>query len=144
MPTCPKLNALEDAFVAIRGFQDDKGLYIDVTPKALVIPRQLRFVAHRLLNAVKQPDVFNNNPNATRDLGIVKDVVESIYLTSAGAWFLTTELGTGGNGLMFQERMAPEFSTDNDFDTKNYKAGTIERYNFGWDNPRGIFGNNGP
>jgi hypothetical protein len=136
--------SLEDAFISIRGLQDDKGLYADIVPKDLIIPRQLRFTAHRLLNAVKQPDVFNNNPNAMKDMGIIKGVVEDIYLTSAGAWFITTELGTGGNGLIFQQRMPPEFAQDNDFDTKNFKAGTIERYGQGWDNPRGIWCNNGP
>jgi phage major head subunit gpT-like protein len=70
--------------------------------------------------------------------------VESIYLTSPGAWFLVTDNGMSGDGLIYQERMAPEPVQDNDYDTRNFKAGMIERYQFGWDNFRAVYGSNGP
>jgi hypothetical protein len=55
-----------------------------------------------------------------------------------------TDTGMSGEGLIYQERMAPEPIQDNDFDTRNFKAGIIERYAFGWDNWRGVYGSNGP
>ena len=136
--------SLEDALISIRGYTDDKGLYVNATVRCLAIPRQLRFTATRILKASGQPDTFSNNPNAIKMLGAVPDMVESIYFTSAGAWFLLVDLGPGGKGMIFQNRMPPEFDRENEWDTKNFKAATVERYAFGIDNPRGVYCNAGP
>jgi hypothetical protein len=136
--------SLEDGMILTRGFQDDKGLFADVHVKCLVIPRQLIYVATRILKSPYQSATANNDINALKYSGAIPEIVESIYLTSPGAWFLVTDTGMSGEGLMYQERMAPEPVSDNDFDTRNFKAGIIERYAFGWDNPRCIVGSNGP
>jgi hypothetical protein len=53
-------------------------------------------------------------------------------------------VGGGGRGMIYQERMPIEFMQDNDFDTKNFKAAYVERYTFGWDDPRCIWVVPGP
>lgn len=136
--------ALEDGMISIRGFQDDKGLYADVHVKCLVIPRQLLYTATRILKSPYQSQTANNDINALKYTGAIPTIVESIYLTSPGAWFLVTDAGMSGYGLIYQERMAVESVQDNDFDTRNFKAGMIERYAAGWDNPRGVYASNGP
>ena len=136
--------SLEDGMIAIRGFQDDKGLFADVHVKCLVIPRQLLYTATRILKSPYQSQTANNDVNALKYTGAIPEIVESIYLTSPGAWFLVTDTGMSGEGLIYQQRMAVESVQDNDFDTRNFKAGMIERYAFGWDNPRAIYGSNGP
>lgn len=136
--------SLEDGMIAIRGFVDDKNLFADVHVKALVIPRQLLYTATRILKSPYQSGTANNDVNALKYLGAIPTIVESIYLTSPGAWFLVTDNGMSGDGLIYQERMAPEPVQDNDYDTRNFKAGMIERYQFGWDNFRAVYGSNGP
>jgi phage major head subunit gpT-like protein len=136
--------SLEDGMIAIRGFVDDKDLFVDVHVKCLVIPRQLLYTATRILKSPYQSQTANNDVNALKYTGAIPEIVESIYLTSPGAWFLVTDTGMSGEGLIYQERMAPEPVQDNDFDTRNFKAGIIERYAFGWDNFRAVYGSNGP
>ena len=41
------------------------------------------------------------------------------------------------------ERVANEFTQDNDFDTENAKAKAYERYSFGWTDWRGLYGSPG-
>lgn len=139
-------SSLEDACIAISGFTDDKGLFIGVKPKSLIVPRQQRFNAQRILKSVYQPGTANNDINALRVTNSIPDgVVESVYLTAPNAWFVRTDCGGNvGNGMIFQNRKAPEFQRDNEFTTKNLMAGTVERYAFGWGDPRGLFGSNGP
>src|SRR5208282_788560 len=136
--------SLEDGMIAIRGFVDDKGLFCDVHVKCLLIPRQLLYTATRILKSPYQSGTANNDLNALKYTGAIPEIVESIYLTSPGAWFLVTDNGNSGDGLIYQERMAAEAITDNDYDTRNFKAGMIERYNAGWDNFRAVYGSNGP
>jgi hypothetical protein len=134
--------ALEDGMIAIRQFKDAYGLFADVHVKCLLIPPQLLYIATRILKSPYQSGTANNDLNALKYTGAIPEIVESIYLTSPGAWFLCTDSGMSGYGLIFQERMAPESVQDNDFSTRNFQAGMIERYAAGWDNWRGIYGSN--
>ena len=138
-------SSLEDALISIRGYTDAKGLFMNVKAMSLVVPRQETYNAIRLTKSVYQPGSANNDINATKWVTAVPEgFIESVYLTAPHAWFLRTDAGGDGHGLIYQNRMSPEFAQDNDFDTKNFKAGTVERYAAGWDNPHAIFGVNGP
>jgi hypothetical protein len=134
--------ALEDGMIAIRQFKDDYGLFVDVHVKCLVIPPQLLYTATRILKSPYQSGTANNDLNALKYTGAIPKIVETVYLTSPGAWFLCTDTGQSGYGLIYQNRMAPESVQDNDFSTRNFQAGMIERYAAGWDNPRGVYGSN--
>ena len=132
----------EDALIAIRGFTDDKGLYINVKPRSLIVARQEWFNAIRLTQSTYQPGTANNDVNATKATNAVPEgVIESVYLTSPHAWFIRTDAGGDGHGMIYQERTPIKFFSDNEFDTRNFKAGAMERYTAGWDDPRGIWGN---
>ena len=137
--------SLEDALIAIKGFQDDKGLFIDVKPKSLIVPRQEEWNALRLMKSVYQPGTANNDINATNYANAVPGgTVVSVYLTSPHAWFLRTDAGLDSTGMIYQERESIEFFDDNEFDTRNMKFGSYERYSGGWSDPRCLWGNNGP
>ena len=137
--------SLEDGLIAIRGFLDDKGLFINARAKRLLVARQEVFNATRITKSVYQPGTANNDINAHRLLGSLPEgVVESVYLTAPHTWFILTDAGGDGHGLIYQEREAPFMFTDNDFDTLNFKAGAMERYTGGWDDPRGLWVNPGP
>ncbi len=137
--------SLEDALIAIAGFTDNNGLFINVQAKSLIVPRQEFYNATRIMKSIYQSGSANNDINAIKFQGVIPDgIIQSVYLTSPHAWFVRTDCGGDGYGMIFQQREDVQFFNDNDFDTRNEKAGSMERYAFGWDNPRGLFAVNGP
>ena len=135
----------EDGLIAIKGFTDDKGLFINVKAKSLIVARQEWYNALRLTKSVYRPGTADNDINATlMDASVPGGAIQSVYLTSPHAWFIRTDAGGDGKGLIYQERTPIKFFQDNEFDTRNMKAGAMERYTAGWEDPRGVWGNNGP
>lgn len=132
--------ALEQAVIDLMKFTNDRGLRINVMPKTLIVPVDLKFVAKRILESDKRVDTANNDMNALRQLGTFSDVVVTPYLTSASAWFIKTDVQ---DGLKHFSRRAPDFSRDNDFDTDNAKFKATRRDSFGWSDARGMFGSPG-
>jgi len=65
------------------------------------------------------------------------------YLTDPDAWFVTTDITEMGEGLIYQERLADEFASDNEFTTDNAQFKYYGRYAFSWLDPRGIYGSEG-
>lgn len=129
--------ALEDAFIAIKDFRDDRNLRIQVRPRDLVLPNELMFDAHRILRSDLQAGTGNNDTNAMKDMGSFPSIVTWDYLTTADAWFIVTDVD---EGLIRQERMAPKLEQDNDFDTKNARMSSVARYAGGWADWRGAYG----
>lgn len=137
--------SLEDAVIAIMGFQNDRGLLISVMPRKLLVARAEWFNATRILKSVLQNDTANNAINALRVTNSIPEgVAVNHYLTSPRAWFLRTNIPKEAGGLCLYQRMGIEFDQDNDFDTKNAKAASVERYSVGWGDPRCVYGVNGP
>jgi hypothetical protein len=134
--------ALEDALIAIMGFQNDRGLLINVMPRSLIVARQNWYNANRILKSVYTPSSANNAINAIVATNALPEGIHmNHYLTSPNAWFLRTNIQ---NGLKYYSRVGIQFDQDNDFDTMNAKAKGYERYSFGWTDPRAIYGVNGP
>jgi len=139
------LSGRQDGLIAIKGFTDDKGLFINVKAKSLIVARQEWYNALRLTKSVYRPGTADNDINATlMDASVPGGAIQSVYLTSPHAWFIRTDAGGDGKGLIYQERTPIKFFQDNEFDTRNMKAGAMERYTAGWEDPRGVWGNNGP
>jgi len=132
--------ALEQAFIDIEGFTDDRGLTIACKPKSLIIPRQLRFEAHRILKSDSRVDTPNNDNNALKDAGLFTNIVINHYLTDADAWFIRTDVP---DGMKYFERRGDQFEMDNDFDTENAKFKATSRYSFGWSDARALYGSMG-
>jgi hypothetical protein len=134
--------SLEDALIALMGFQNDRGLLINVMPRSLIIARQNWFNANRILKSVYTPGSANNDINVIKATNALPEGIHmNHYLTAPQAWFVRTNVK---NGLKYYERHAVSFDQDNDFDTMNAKAKGYERYSFGWTDPRAIYGVNGP
>jgi hypothetical protein len=137
--------SLEDAVVSIMGYQNDRGLFISVMPRALIVPRQEWFNANRILKSIYQSGSANNDINALRATNAVPEGIHvNHYLTAQHAWFLRTNISKEMGGLCLYQRSPVMFDQDNDFDTKNAKAASMERYSVGWGEPRCIYGVNGP
>ena len=133
--------ALEQAMIDIMGFEDDRGLKINVMPKTLIIPRDLVFIAERILKSTGRVGTNDNDINALKQMGkLPGGIVVNQYLTDADAWFIRTDLK---DALRHFERRGMQFGVDNDFQTENAMYKATERYSFGWSDWRGIFGSPG-
>ena len=134
--------SLEDALTALMGFQNDRGLLINVMPKSLIVARQNWWNANRILKSAYTPSTANNAVNVlVATNALPEGIVMNHYLTSPNAWFVRTNIQ---NGLKYYSRVGIQFDQDNDFDTMNAKAKGYERYSCGWTDPRAIYGVNGP
>lgn len=134
--------ALEDLTIQIMGVQTDRGLLINIMPESLHIARQEWYNANRILKSVLQSNTANNNINVLKATSAFpKGIKMNHYFTSPHAFFIRTNCP---NGMQFFWRDKPEFSQDNDFDTKNAKAASYMRFSVGCTDPRSIFGSNGP
>jgi len=139
LSTAADLNeaSLEDAIVAIAGFTDDAGLNIQVMPQTLFVPRQLMFIAERLLKSNLQPDTANNDINAIKNMGSLPGGFEvNHYLTDQNNWFIRTDVEDGGKFIERSEKTG----ADNDFGTSNYRHKHTKRFSVGCTDPRGYFG----
>lgn len=135
--------SLEDALVAIAGFTNDRGLNIQVMPRALVVARQNMFNAARILKSVLQNDTANNAINAIKALNSLPDgFIVNHYLTDTNAWFIKNQIPSG-SGFVFYERMPLTFDQDNDFGTKNALAASVTRFSVAVSDPRCYYGTSG-
>lgn len=125
--------SLEDACIALMGFTNDRGMFISCMPRKLIVTRNDWFNATRILKSLQQNDTGNNAINALRATNAIPEGCSmNHYLTSTGAWYLRTNITKEMGGLCLYQREPIMFDTDNDFDTKNAKAASMERYSVGW------------
>lgn len=133
--------ALEQAWIDISFFRDDRGLLIAVTPEKLILPVQLKWEADRILKTQGRVGTDLNDINAIKAEGLFPGgVVVNHYLTDNDAWFIRTDVK---NSLKYFERRADRFQTDNDFETSNARFKADSRYSFGWSDARGIYASPG-
>lgn len=133
--------SLEDALINIAGFTDERGLIIALRGMKLIIPRQLQFVAERLLVSNLRVGTADNDVNAIKSSGLLPEgYVVNDYLIDTDAFFIKTD---APNGFKHFERMALSTAMDPDFDTGNMRFKARERYSFGFSDPRAVFGSPG-
>ena len=133
--------SLEQAYIDIADFRDDRGLRIAVMPNKLIIPRQLTFEAERILKTAQRVGTSNNDINVLKQMGMFPGGIHvNHYLTDADAWFIKTN---AKNGLKYYERNGDEFGMDSDWDTENAKYKARFRCSFGWTDPRGAYASEG-
>lgn len=133
--------AIEDLTVQVMQAQNNKGLRISLMPQSLHVPVQYYYEANRILKSVLQNDTANNAINVLKAINVFpKGIKMNHYFTSATAWFIRTNAPAG---MKHFERDAIMFDQDNDFDTKNAKAASYERYSMGWSDWRALYGTAG-
>lgn len=131
--------ALEDACIAIDAYTNDRGLQMAIMAKKLVVTRQNRFVAERILASMLQNDTGNNAINALKSMNALPDgyCVNHYINGSPSHWFVKTN---APDGFKMMERDGVEVGTDNDFDTENARFKIRRRYDVGWSDPRCVYG----
>ena len=130
--------SIEDLMTLTRLMTDSRGRRIQAQCQMLIVPAALEFDAKRILESTLRSGTANNDINAIR--GMLPDgVMVWEYLSDPAAFFIKTDV----EGLIRQERMAPELAQDNDFDTKNACMSVVARFAGGWDDWRSIVGSPG-
>lgn len=123
--------SLEDLLILIEGAKDDRGNRISLVGQKLIIPRQERFNAERILESTLQNDTANNAVNALRSQNMLpQGYMVWHYLDDTDAFYVKTNVPSM-TGLICQDRKALRFSQDNDFGTENMLHKAMERYAYG-------------
>ena len=128
---------LLSSLIQIRQFRDNAGLLQMARGRKLVVPIQLEYVAARLTKTELRPGTADNDVNALIATGgLPEGYVVLDFLTSAYAWFVLTDQ----EGLLYLDRIPFETDCQVDFVSDNLLVKGYERYSFGYEDWRGIWG----
>tara|TARA_R100001509_G_scaffold150779_1_gene109928 strand:+ start:128 stop:1039 length:912 start_codon:yes stop_codon:yes gene_type:complete len=132
--------SLEQALIDIAGFTDDKSIPIAAQARTLHIPRQLVFVAERLMASPYRVGTADNDVNAIVSKGMVPGGYHINHrFTNSKYWWLRTDVP---NGMKHFTRTPIETKMEGDFETGNVRYKSRERYVFGFSDWRGLYGSN--
>ena len=133
--------SLEQMLIDVAGMTDERGLKIAVRGLKLIIPKELQFIAERVINSNLRAGTADNDLNATKSMGMLPDgAVVNHFLTDTDAFFIKTD---APNGFKFFNRSASKTAMEGDFDTGNMRFKARERYSFGVSDWRCVYGTPG-
>lgn len=133
--------SMENAYIQIAAWVDERGLLIAARPRKLVLPPALTFVAERLLKTQQRVGTADNDVNAIRLMGAIPGgYTINHFLTDTNAWYMMTDVP---NGLKHFTRVRMQTGMEGDFDTGNVRYKARERYSFGWSDPLAVIGSSG-
>lgn len=139
--------ALETAITGIQQFRDAAGILIHTKPVKMVVHRNNQWQAERLLGSAFRTQTANNDISAlysTSAIPMGYRVNQYLNQVSNGVqtgfpWWIQTDT----EGLRHFVRTPMEIDSYTDFFTKNIQVSAFERYSFGCDNFRTVFGSFG-
>ena len=131
--------ALEQAWVDIAKYTDDRGLRIAVKTNKLIVPVDSAIEAAKIMGTEYEVGTNNNTINVARTK-YPGGLVVNHFLTDTDAWFVKTDVK---NGLKLIERVADQFTMDDEFTTDNAMFKARARYSVGASDKRGIYGTMG-
>jgi len=133
--------SLEALLTQIGNAKNSRGISTDLAAMKLIGAVDNRFNFQRVMGSVLQSGTANNDTNAQKDLGLIRDGwMTNPFLTDADAWFITTNARVG---LRYFTRRALSFGQDNSFSSGNAGFKADERYSFGWTDAHGVYGSEG-
>ena len=133
--------SLEQMLIDIAGQTDERGLKIAVRGMKLIIPKELQFIAERVINSNLRSSTADNDTNAIKSMGMLPDgAVVNHFLTDSDAYFIKTD---APNGFKYFNRSPIKTGMEGDFDTGNMRFQARERYSFGVSDWRSVFGTPG-
>ena len=140
-PAALSQTSLEQMLIQIRNAVDNNGKRIRLTPKKLVVSPSNVFQAEVLLKSVLRAGQANNDINPIKSMGLLDGGQANLSrLTSTTAWWVQTD---APEGLKLAKRRGLEKSMEGDFETDSMRYKSTERYQFGWTDPRGVWGTPG-
>ena len=133
--------SLEQMLIDIAGFTDERGLKVAVRGTKLIIPKELQFIAERVMNSNLRVGTADNDANAMKNMGMIPEgAAVNHFLTDTDAFFIKTD---APNGFKMFNRSAIKTAMEGDFDTGNMRFKARERYSFGVSDWRCVFGTPG-
>lgn len=121
--------ALAAARVQMIGYRGDQAERISVMPDTILIPPDLYDLAYEIVGSQGKPGVATNDANV--HYGQYK-VSEWNYLTDTNNWFLMdSAMMKSGYGLLWYDRVKPEFAFVESFDELIGKWRVYFRYSLG-------------
>jgi hypothetical protein len=131
---------LEQGLIDVAGFVDDRSIPIAAQARTLHIPRQLVFVAERLMASPYRVGTADNDVNAIVSTGMVPGGYHVNHrFVNNTAWWLRTDVP---NGMKHFTRTPIDSKMEGDFETGNVRYKSRERYSYGWSDWRGLWGSN--
>ena len=129
--------SLYNGLIQVRKFVNNANLKVFARGRKMLVPRELEYVASRLTKTELRPGTADNDINALIATGGLPEGYEVLdFLTSPYAWFILTNI----KGLIYLERIPFETSIWTDDTTDNVLVKGYERYSFGYNDPRAIWG----
>ena len=143
LSTASDLNetSLEQMLIDIAGLTDERGLKIAVRGMKLIIPKELQFIAERVMNSNLRSGTSDNDANAINNMGMIPEgAVVNHFLTDTDAFFIKTD---APNGFKLFQRTPIRTAMEGDFDTGNSRFKARESYSLGVSDWRCVFGTPG-
>ena len=143
LSTASDLNetSLEQMLIDIAGITDERGVKVAIRGMKLVIPKELQFIAERLMATNLRVGTSDNDTNAIKSMGMLpQGAVVNHFLTDTDAFFIKTD---APNGFKLFNRTPIKTAMEGDFDTGNMRFKARERYSFGVSDWRCVFGTPG-
>ena len=131
------VTALQNAFIDIDNWLDDRGRPIFAKPRLLIVNPEDRYTAKELLQSEYKPGTANNEINALKDEGL--SFMVSHYLTDADAWYVLTD--QHDCNFIWEERLRAGMQED--FDAEVIKRKVVQGFAVGHGEARGIWGTSG-
>lgn len=88
-------DAFEELSIVADNMKNDDGLIGDYSLVDLIIPPALKFEAHRILKSMGRVGSADNDTNALREMGIVRNLIVWKRLTDTDSFFFTTDCEDG-------------------------------------------------
>ena len=143
LSTAADLNetSLEQMLIDISGITDERGLKVAIRGTKLIIPKELQFIAERLMATNLRTATADNDINALRSMGMLPQGASvNHFLTDTDAFFIKTD---APNGFKLFNRSPIKTAMEGDFDTGNMRFKARERYSFGVSDWRCVVGTAG-
>ncbi|GHU01673.1 hypothetical protein FACS1894186_4850 [Alphaproteobacteria bacterium] len=132
--------ALADVYEMIRTMRDDRGLLINMKPKAIVVPASLEQAAFVATGSYLRPDDSTNAVNfANKAYSGVQTIVNPYldrYMPTTPMWFVKTDVK---NCLLHYRRKALEMKEVREESKNSTRFNAYERYGFGFGDFVGAF-----
>lgn len=133
--------SLEDLTIQIMTATNSRGLRIGIMPQSLHVPPALFYEANRILKSTLQSGTANNDMNVLKSQNVFpKGIKVNHYFSDDDAYFIRTNVP---DALLWFQLLEPKFDKDNDFNTKDALASSIEMYSNTISDWRGLYGSAG-
>ncbi len=136
--TALSLAAVDDTYVKMTAWTDDKGNMVAINPDTLIVPPSLRKTALEIVKSPKNPTNADNAINVYE--GEFKVIVLP-FLTDPNNWYMVDST-LMKDFLNWYDSRKPDFSDTVDFDTEVSKYKVVGSWAYGWDHWQFLYGHN--